>query len=285
MALLSWVNGQQNQDVISTDRGLAFGDGLFETMRVKDAQIFWLKLHWERLSLGCKVLAFHFSYDDFMQALKPALQQTKLQPNDVFKLKLILTRGASTTGYSAPLLLKHNVIILLSSLSASVNKLRQEGVKLISCQWPLADSPQLAGIKHLNRLDQVMAKQECQHSQCFDGLMYNQAGELIESTSANLFLVKEGAVFTPCIKNAGVKGVMRRGVMEQLAPMQQLQIKEQVFTDLEGLTEIFITNAIIGIVPVTAVDDRKYPIGVIAQKLQQALFQCESTIWPKNSLS
>jgi 4-amino-4-deoxychorismate lyase len=141
---------------------------------------------------------------------------------------------------------------------------------------PRAENPSLAGIKHLNRLDNVLARAEWQDDSAAEGLMLNQAGNLIEATASNIFIVRNRELLTPELSRAGVAGVTRRIICEQLAPAMKLAIIETRLSihDLEGADEVFICNSINGIWPVTRLLDHTpgvFPVGEYTRQLQVAL--------------
>jgi 4-amino-4-deoxychorismate lyase len=146
------------------------------------------------------------------------------------------------------------------------------GIAVRWCTTRLARNQQLAGIKHLNRLEQVLAQNEWTDEQIAEGLMLDTESELISATASNLFMVCDGVLATPDLRFSGIRGVMREQVIG-LAQQARIQIEERALRpdDLLGATEAFTTNAVRGIRPIVSLDDRRWPIGAVTKRLMTAL--------------
>lgn len=269
----TWVNGQEQQSVSVFDRGLAFGDGLFETIRINQGAAPLLELHIARLLYGAAKLGIAVSQAQLLADIHIALAQSRQQPDSVWRLKYLLTRGDSDSGYTPSPRSQPTRIMHLLPYDAGLTRLmQQQGIKTCTCHWRLSQQPALAGLKHLNRLDQVKARQELVDSDCFEGLMRDQTGNYVEGTMSNLFAVaQDGELITASLDNAGVAGVMRKLVMETLAPALNKTCYEADIHRMTDFREVFITNAMIGIVPVIAVDKTVFDIGPLTRQLQQQL--------------
>ena len=260
----SWVDGQPEGSVPLKDRGLAYGDGLFETIAVKAGQPVLLERHLQRLQEGCRRLAFaadHTLIRSEMLAYAAALGDGVL--------KLILTRGDSLRGYGfnpgAPVRR-----ILQGSAPASYPHAHgADGIRLFPCATRLAEQPLLAGIKHLNRLEQVIARAEWQDAEHAEGLMLDMSGRVIEGVFSNLFLVRNGLLRTADLRRCGVAGVMRA---EILAQAQSLGIPVAVadisLEQLQQADEVFVCNSVYGIWPVRGYAAMSWPVGPLTRKLQ-----------------
>ncbi len=273
----TWVNAELQNSVSAFDRGLAFGDGLFETMRVSNSSVPLIEYHIDRLLLGASSLGIAVSSDDVRSDIALALSEIKSKQSSIYRLKYILTRGESDSGYAPNPRGSATRIMLLQSYDAGLNRLlQQQGIKTCTCQWRLSDQPALAGIKHLNRLDQVMARQEYLDSDCYEGLMLDQTGRYIEGTMSNIFAVTDAdEIISPQLDTCGVEGVMKRVVVETLCPEIEKNCFEAEITRMDDFKEVFITNALIGIIPVIAVDNDTFSIGAVTRSLQQALKQSQ----------
>lgn len=274
-ARYTWVNGRVQESVSIFDRGFMFGDGLFETIRLHKGEAPLLELHTQRLLASCQHLGIRLEREQFHADVQLALTQSLQQADSTWRLKYIITRGESDSGYSPN---PHNTptraMQLLPYDVGLTRLLQQQGVKTRTCQWPLSEQIALAGLKHLNRLDQVQARKELLDRDCYEGMMRNQQGYYIEGTMSNFFAVApDGELITPSLDNSGVAGVMRRLVKETLAPSIKLSCYEAEIHRMDEFKEIFITNALIGIVPVIAVDDIHYEIGSVTRQLQNQLRQ------------
>jgi 4-amino-4-deoxychorismate lyase len=271
--MYTWVNSQFHNSVSVFDRGLSFGDGLFETMRVSGAQIPLLHYHLERLFSGARRLRINVNQDEVKTDIESALSLIKDQKETIWRLKYIVTRGESNSGYTPNPRGVPTRIMQMHIYDAGFSRLlQQQGIKTCTCQWRLSEQPLLAGIKHLNRLDQVMAKQECSDRDSYEGLMLDQNGRYVEGTMSNVFAVTtDGKVITPRMDHAGVEGVMRKLVIDELCKNNHIECYEADINRMDEFSEVFVTNALMGIVPVVAVDQISFEIGPVTRRLQQIL--------------
>lgn len=268
--LASFVNGTPTSQVSTSDRALAFGDGLFETIAISQGQAPLWPWHWQRLQKGLARLNISVNLADIEQDFAKALAFSNTQQGPL-KCKVIISRGQSESGYNIPQNIQSTRIVQLSTLGKAPNEARNNGVKLGVCAWRLAQQPNLAGLKHLNRLDQVMASQELS-ADCFDGLMFDSQGLLIEGTKSNVFVCdKQGNWLTPSLENAGVEGVMRQVLLDKIFPKLQIACKKATLANLAEVKHLFICNALIGIVPVVQVASQGFAISKQQLQLQQAV--------------
>lgn len=263
------VNGEPVSSIDIHDRGLQYGDGLFETIAVKDGQCEHWYEHMARLSQGCQRLKI--PEPDPQQLLVEA-QQLYMDKRQAV-LKIIITRGSGGRGYTIPQTVRPSRILSLHEWPVYPSINVSLGVQVRFCDTRLSQQPALAGIKHLNRLEQVLARNEWSDSDVSEGLMCDSQGNVIEGTMSNCFMVKDGALFTPDITNAGVAGIMRAHVLQQ-ARAHNIPVDEKPITQQEFLSanEVFICNSIIGIWPVRQLQDTHYHvIGDITAQLMQGL--------------
>ncbi|MEB0206423.1 aminodeoxychorismate lyase [Pseudomonas sp. CCC3.1] len=261
----SWVDGQPASALASLkDRGLAYGDGLFETIAVSAGQPLLLDLHVQRLALGCSRLAI---VADHALIRSELLAYAQAMGEGV--LKLILTRGDSQRGYSVSPEAQPRRILQASPATAYPQAYALHGVQLFDCATRLAEQPLLAGLKHLNRLEQVIARSEWQDPAYAEGLMRDTSGRVIEGVFSNLFLVRDGVLITADLQRCGVAGVMRAAL---LAEAERLAIAYQVtdisLAQLQQADELFLCNSVYGIWPVRAFADLSWPVGPLTRKLQ-----------------
>jgi 4-amino-4-deoxychorismate lyase len=259
-----WINGAA-QDVVSVyDRGFSYGDGLFETVRVAAGQPQMLEQHLARLNAGLKHLKFP---DDTFVLLLTELEQLPFTGDQV--LKITVSRGVGERGYALPQQTDSTRVYQLSAMPDHSAQF-QQGVAACFCRYQLAVNPFLAGIKHLNRLEQVMARSELAAVPDYaEGIVSDLEGHLVEGTMSNLFWVKAGVVMTPALDRCGVEGVMRNYLIAQLRKMN-VPIREGYFppSDLLEADEIFLTNSLIKVWPVTRLENKALPIGPVTRKLQ-----------------
>lgn len=242
-----FVDGEPAEFVPASDRGFLYGHGLFETMRLWQGELPLLDLHLARLETGAKALSIACD----LTALKLQLDfiLPKLPAGGL--LKLVLTAGDGLRGYryhSATRELKPRCLIQYFALDEGSSE-----VRLKLCEYRLPDNPRLAGIKHLNRLDQVMAAAELPPNS--DGLLLDQTGNVIEALSSNLFVLYQGQWLTPSLLRAGVAGVMRQLLIDQVMPTVDLTplCQDIDLSMLQAAEEVFICNAVRGISSVTEI--------------------------------
>jgi len=265
--VITWVNGQPAQSISVADRGLAYGDGLFETVRVQQGRPLRLELHLARLELGCQRLRIKLD----MARVSQEIQSFCAQAEDAV-CKLIVTRGEGQRGYVIPQDAQAQRILQLSSLPEWPAQNSQQGVQLHACQTALSIQPLLAGIKHLNRLEQVLARAEWQDPSYAEGLMLDTQGYVTDCVFSNIFFVRDGCLLTPSLNDCGVAGVMRASVMQKA---QQLGINCQEnrvkLPELAGMQEVFTCNSLYGIWPVLSYQNNRWSAGSITRTLQQEI--------------
>jgi len=260
----SWVDGQAASALNLQNRGLAYGDGLFETIAVRGGRPSLLLLHLERLALGCQRLGLEADIalvEDELHRYASQLGQGVA--------KLILTRGDSQRGYAPAAGVPARRILQGSPLPAYPQANAETGIRLFPCQTRLAQQPLLAGLKHLNRLEQVLARAEWQDSTYAEGLMRDTDGRVVEGVYSNLFLVRDGVLLTADLSRCGVAGVMRAALLQQ-APLLGIgvQVGDLVLEDLQQADEVFVCNSVYGIWPVREFGALDWPAGPLTLKLQ-----------------
>ncbi|MCX2900879.1 aminodeoxychorismate lyase [Pseudomonas mandelii] len=260
----SWVDGQPAHALSLKDRGLAYGDGLFETIAVRNGQPVLLDRHLERLLKGCQRLAIN---------LDGVLVRTELQAYAQALgdgvLKLIVTRGESARGYAPDPVAAARRIMLGNPPATYPVTHAEQGVRLFPCATRLSLQPLLAGLKHLNRLEQVIARSEWQDADHAEGLMLDQAGRVIEGVFSNLFLVRDGVLLTADLQRCGVAGVMRAEILFQAESSAiPVQIIDITLEQLQWADEVFVCNSVYGIWPVRAYAALSWPVGPLTRKLQ-----------------
>ena len=266
------VNGQPESRIDISDRGLQYGDGLFETIAYRNGIAEFQDPHLARLALGCERLSIPFhQFEELGRELTSVCQY--LATNDAV-IKIIVTRGSGGRGYLADSTIEPTRIISTSPFPIHPEDFKTTGVALRCCQQILSENSSLAGIKHLNRLEQVLARNEWNDPSIAEGLMFDSHGNLIEGTMSNVFFVKSGSLFTPDLTNAGISGIVRAEII-RLAQEDGLTVEETIInkSELAEADEIFICNSVIGIWPVIRIDDIIYPLGNITKYIQQALLQ------------
>ncbi|GAB3383074.1 aminodeoxychorismate lyase [Lysobacter fragariae] len=232
--------------VAAGDRGLAYGDGLFETMRAHRGELSWWEQHWARLQRGALRLAIELPGE----AAVHGEAQSLLDGEDAV-LKLIVTRGSGGRGYAPP---EQGVATWVLSRHPLPPAPPEEGLVLCWCDTRLALQPVLAGIKHCNRLEQVLARAEWNDPDIQDGLMCSTDGDVVSATSANVFVLREGQWLTPQVDRCGIAGVCREWALATL-PAREARLS---VTDVETADAVFLCNAVRGILPVARLGEGKW---------------------------
>jgi 4-amino-4-deoxychorismate lyase len=256
------VNGQAQDSVSAMDRGLTYGDGLFETIRLIGTHAPLWNRHMQRLLVGCERL--RLPAPDPQQLWQESLQVSRNLPHAV--LRITLTRGEGERGYMPPAVIKATRIVAAFPLPAMPASLYQEGIRLHLCAITLADQPLLAGIKHLNRLEQVLARAEWNDSRLAEGLVCDQHGHVISATAANLFAVVDGVTVTPSVERCGVAGVARAAVLDALPACQ---VRNLSLAECLRASELFLSSSVRGILPVQTVGDNVYAPGPVTRAMQR----------------
>lgn len=259
------LNGESKHCIEFSDRGFQYGDGLFETIEIINEIPVFLNRHLRRLNQGCQRLLIPMP--DISTLRKEALQLSKDSTHAV--LKLIVTRGSGGRGYRQPDAINTTRLFSLHPYPDYTEDFTMQGINARFCKARLGLNPDLAGIKHTNRLEQVLARAEWDSAEIQEGLMLDINDHVVEGTMSNLFLVKDKVLYTPEITQCGVKGILR-DIIIQLAKKYLISIVEKDITkgELFSADELFITNSIIGVWPVKQLEWRDYGVGGVTRQLQ-----------------
>jgi len=228
------------------DRGLNYGDGLFETIRIQSGEMPLLSRHLSRLEAGCRRIGLAWPGRDELGAQLSAAK-TGMTHGVV---KLVLTRGSGGRGYTPPAAAAVRQIISCHALPDYPREHYTVGVCVRMCHTRLGDSPDTAGLKHLGRLEQVIASMEPDEGAA-EGLMRDTADRILEGIRSNLFLVRDGRLVTPDLTRGGVAGVMRAEILDIAARAGiPVQVTDIFLSELRSAQEAIMSNSIFGIWPV-----------------------------------
>lgn len=268
------INGEASDKISIHDRGVQYGDGVFETIAYRNGKPEFLEQHLSRLLEGCKILSIAFEQLDELRSELDTVYHDLNGQEAV--IKIIVTRGVGRRGYFSDNTEIPTRIVSSHPFPNHPESYQTEGVLLRFCEQTLSTNSRLASIKHLNRLEQVLARNEWDDPDIPEGIMSDDEDNIIEGTMSNIFIVEDGKLFTPVVTRAGIAGVIRAQVI-QLATRSGLSVQERVITrrQLAEADEVFVCNSIIGIWPVYAISNKLYPVGFITKFLQQALAECE----------
>jgi 4-amino-4-deoxychorismate lyase len=262
--MLSWIDGQSAELLSVKDRGLAYGDGLFATLGVRHGVPQLLERQLARLALGCRRLALPCE----QSLLRNELLAFAAQMGEGV-LKLIITRGDGQRGYAAPQPCQVRRILQAAPLPSYPAVNAAHGVQLFPCLTRLAEQPLLAGIKHLNRLEQVLARAEWQSDMYAEGLMCDATGRVVEAVYSNLFVVQAGQLLTPALTRCGVAGVMRAELLAQAMQLGITVLEQDLsYAQLLAADEVFVCNSLYGVWPVCGLAGHDWPVGPLTRKLQ-----------------
>lgn len=249
------INGQRQAILPVNDRAVQFGDGCFSTAVVKNGKISFAEQHIHRMRLACEKLLIPFSdwalLLDEMSALAAAEERAVI--------KVIISRGSGGRGYSAANCRLPTRIIGLSPFPDFYDEWKTQGIRLALSPVCLGVNPTFAGIKHLNRLEQVLIRTHLEQMPAQEALVLDSEGWLTECCAANLFWRKGNQVFTPYVDRAGVNGTMRQHILRclQNSAWQVSEVREKLDT-LADADELFICNALMPVIPVKQAESWHY---------------------------
>jgi 4-amino-4-deoxychorismate lyase len=261
------INGQTEQHLPINNRGLAYGDGVFTTAKVLDGEVELLAAHIERLKRSCEAL--NISLPDMNTVTTELIAIAKRFELSV--VKIIITAGDGGRGYSRQGCLTSNVIISFHAFPQHYTSMQEVGIHLGVSSLKLGISPLLSGIKHLNRLEQVLIRQEVDNRAEDDLLVLNYFDNIIESSAANIFWLQNKIWYTPQLNESGVKGLMRNYILQTCSNHYKIAIVKEKLSALNNIDAMFICNSVMGIVPVRQFENRKLsltPCHEMAQFIQ-----------------
>lgn len=262
------VNGKHCSQISIRDRGLLYGDGVFRTLRAVKGQVLHWTLHYRKLHDDCTVLGMTCPEE---QVLVAELKELLAQHTDGV-VKLVVTRGEGARGYAPPVRARPAHIWDVSPLPDYPAEWCSDGIKLHVCRLRLSHQPQLAGIKHLNRLENVLAAAEWSGADSAEGLLLDRDDHVIEGTRSNLFMVRDAMLHTPDLSLCGVAGVQRERVLKWAAKHDMTcQVVQFGLDELMDADEIFLVNSIIGLWPVRELQGRTWKQFPVAMKIQRGL--------------
>ncbi|MGI9219775.1 MAG: aminodeoxychorismate lyase [Woeseiaceae bacterium] len=251
------------------DRAAAYGDGVFETIAIRNAEPRFWAAHRQRLRTSCERLGLPCPTNDELTDLLTRQIDAAADLAEFATARLVLSAGATPRGYARSPNRDSEVSISVFAARPVERNLIEEGARLRICSLRLAIQPALAGIKSLNRLEQVLARSEWDDSNTFEGLMLDTGGRLICGTMSNVFIVKDSLLLTPEITRCGVSGIMRAQVLQRLQENGvTCEVRDVVPEELQTATEVFLTNSQFGVVPVRQIDKQQLRVGAVSRQVQ-----------------
>jgi 4-amino-4-deoxychorismate lyase len=266
------VDGSPAGSIPATDRGLAFGDGIFRTIAVRAGRPLNWNWHWRRFAADAACL-------DLPLPVEAVVRQeiARVAPGDAIA-KVTLTRGSGGRGYAPPKALPATRIVASFPWPDAPRAQGREGVAVRRCALVLAEQPRVAGAKTLNRLESVLARAEWDDAAFAEGLLADAAGRVVEGTMSNLFIVSGGRVATPRLDRCGVIGAQRERVREQLAAERiACDVRDLTWDEVLCADEAFLTNSVIGAWPIRAFESRRWEPGALTRRVQ-ALIEADDAL-------
>ncbi|WP_126461021.1 aminodeoxychorismate lyase [Sulfuritortus calidifontis] len=250
------IDGEARETLAVLDRGLMYGDGVFRTLRLEAGQAVWWHEHLTKLAHDCARLGLACPAPELWAA---DLQRLSAQRPDGV-LKLVVTRGIGSRGYQPPQPARPTRIALLAPLPEWPASLWQEGVAVRVCDLRLGRQPRLAGVKHLNRLENVLARAEWDDPDIREGLLLAEDGRVISGVSSNVFIWHKGELLTPRLHDCGVAGVARNRVL-RAAAARGMTVRERDLTldELLAAEAVWLTNSLIRVWRVARLGERIWP--------------------------
>lgn len=266
---LSLVNGLEAAGIDPFDRGVAYGDGVFRTFRLQAGVPLEWPLHYRRLARDCAALGIECPAESVLrQELQRAADRC---PDGVGKI--VLTRGPGVRGYAPHQAGPPTRIVSAVPAPAYPASYALDGVRIRVCELRLSWQPRLAGIKHLNRLENVLARGEWQDTAVAEGLLLDFADRVIEGTMSNLFLVVRGRLVTPDLSRCGVDGVQRERVIAFARSAGiELEVRDVTLPEVMAADECFLVNSVIRLWPVAKLEDRSWRPGPLTRRIQAEVF-------------
>jgi len=264
------LNGQSADSIDLLDRGLHYGDGLFETIAVINDQPLCLDKHLQRLLSGCERLKFDF---DDVVILESEINSI-CKNIDRAILKITVTAGVGGRGYNrSSSELKPTRLLAIYPWPEYPDDYSSQGIQVHLCSSRLGHNPGLAGIKHLNRLEQVLARNEWDDANTMEGLMLDINDNVIEGTMSNMFIIlPDKKLITADVSLCGIEGIVRQYILGNCAELNYTSdVKKISLDDVYAASEMFFCNSVAGIMPVRQLGDHKFPAQLATNEIRQFL--------------
>jgi len=265
---LAIINGEFGDKISVYDRGLAYGDGFFETTawryvkEKKECRVEFWNRHLMRIKKTCRFLKIKISNFSQLEKDKEKIL-SKAYDLGIMQgvLKIIVTRGEGGRGYKYEKNMKPNIIFIVSDMNGYPKSFYTKGIDIRFSKTPITSNSSLSGFKHLNRLDSVLSRSEWEVDDIFDSIFLDSNNNIIEGTMSNVFILNENILYTPLINLSGISGIMRDIVIDKCNDLfEEIRICEFSKEFFLKANSIFLTNSLIKILPVKKVESRKFKI-------------------------
>ena len=263
------VDGVASASVPADDRGFSYGDGVFRTLHIRARRPRLWKLHYAKLASDCARLRIPCPSEALLA--DEILSVARADPDCV--LKIVVSRGSGARGYRYAASTPRRVLIS-ADLPQYPHEYRQEGVRVRQCTLRLAQQPALAGVKHLNRLENVLARAEWDDPRIAEGLLLDSDAHVIGGTMTNLFIATQGTLVTPRLDRCGVAGVTRDRIMHAAALNGVgCRVADIRWNDVLDADEVMLVNSLAGVWPVREIDAMTVRTGSLVRHVQSWLEQ------------
>lgn len=264
------INGDSNQRISPLDRGFAYGDGVFRTMLMRNGQPEHWPLHYQKLVADCAAIGIVCPSAELL--MSDMQQLFPITENQLEVAKIIITRGEGERGYAPPAITNPTRVLIKSAMPHYATDNLTKGVSLHMCETRLPEQNKLAGIKHLNRLENVLARMEWHDESLFDGLMLDHQDNVIECTMSNIFARFDDLLVTPDLSLCGVAGITRQRIIWLASTLNlKVEIKPLPFAKMALADEVLICNSLYGALSVHKIGHRKWPQQNLAKNIRDAL--------------
>ena len=267
------INGSFDHTLSPLDRGFTYGDGVFRTLVMRGGLPENWPLHYQKLVADCAIINIVCpSAELLMSDLQQLFLLDGLTESQLAVAKIIITRGEGERGYTPPAVTMPLRVVIKTAMPQYPQENFVEGVNLHVCETRLAHQPKLAGIKHLNRLENVLARMEWHDPTIAEGMMLDTDSNVIECTSANIFARFGDTLITPSLHQCGVSGVTRQRITD-IAYTLSLKVAMETFKleKLFSADEVIICNSLYGAWQVKSVQQRVWPVSALARDIRKAL--------------
>jgi 4-amino-4-deoxychorismate lyase len=271
--MAEWItNGEPVQHVSINDRGFQYGDGLFETIAIRKGEPRLWQYHVDRLTRGCEVLRIAMPTEsELLDGVTQALEHSDVSAAYSI-VKLIVSSGSGLRGYGRGIAESPTVLYRAFPAAPPALESYRDGIDVTLCETRLASDSATAGLKTLNRLEQVLARSEFVGSNVFEGLTMDADDNIICGTMSNVFFINKKIISTPALDRSGVEGVMRRHVIETLREQGiDTMIRASNLMELENADEVFLSNSQFGVLPVRSCRDLRWPVGEVTLQVMSSI--------------
>ncbi len=273
------INGKVDATIPVADRGFQYGDGVFETIRIVNRQPVLWALHKQRLTAGCEFLKIPLE----LRLLEQELHGLLMANGACGIVKIIISRGQGGRGYAPPARAESLRALQFFPLPEDLQRPNENGVAVITCNHRISRNGQLVRLKHLCRIDQVIASAELP-PQYAEGIMLTEDDEVIEGTRSNIFVVQGAQLVTPCLTTAGIQGVMREYLLDRFASDGVSVAQTRIYLpELLAADGVFICNSVFGVLPVVKLAHGKNVKQFQVNRFAKTAWQYSNEVFAANS--